>query len=64
VILVDAIHVKIRDGQVADRPIHVAQICVVHLLRNVRREAPVISIGGERPPTLGRRSGSVKLRAA
>nr|WP_279627458.1 IS256 family transposase [Amycolatopsis lurida] len=129
VIFIDAIHVKIRDGKVANRPIYVAlavtcegrrdilglwvgdggegakywlhvltelknrgvadvlmvvcdgltglsdaittvwpqtitQTCVVHLLRNVRREAPVISIGGGRPSTLGRRSGSVKLRAA
>jgi transposase-like protein len=45
-------------------PQTIVQTCVVHLVRNVRREASVISIGGERPPTLGRRSGSVKLRAA
>jgi hypothetical protein len=45
-------------------PETIIQTCIVHLLRNVRREASVISIGGERPPTLGRRSGSVKLRAA
>ncbi|GAA3852995.1 hypothetical protein GCM10022380_83590 [Amycolatopsis tucumanensis] len=129
VLFIDAIHVKIRDGQVTNRPIYVAigvtvngerdilglwagdggegakfwlsvlteiknrgvadvciavcdglkglpetiitvweravvQTCVIHLIRNVRREAPVISIGGERPSTPGRRSGLVKLRAA
>jgi putative transposase len=128
-VFIDAVHVKIRDGQVANRPIYAAigvtlegrrdvlglwagqggegakfwmqvlvdlknrglgdvffvvcdglkglpevvgnvwpaaivQTCVVHLLRNVRREAPVMSIGGGRPSTPGRRSGSVKLRAA
>jgi putative transposase len=45
-------------------PAAIVQTCVVHLLRNVRREAPVISIGGGRPSTPGRRSGPVKLRAA
>ena len=129
VLFVDAIHVKIRDGQVANRPIYmvlgvtaegerdilglwagdggegakywghvftelknrgvadvlmvvadgvkgldaavaavwpqtVLQTCIVHLIRNVRREAPVLPIGGERPSMPGRRSGSVKPRAA
>jgi putative transposase len=45
-------------------PQTITQTCIVHLLRNVRREAPVIPIGGGRPSTPGRRSGSVKLRAA
>jgi len=126
VIFVDAIHVKVRDGQVTNRPIYVvvgvtvggerdilglwagdggegakfwlsvltelknrgvADVCIAVcdglkglaeaittvwdrtvmqtcVIRNVRREVPVISIGGERPSTPGRRSGSVKLRAA
>jgi len=38
--------------------------CVVHLIRNVRREAPDSPIGGGRPSTPDRRSGSVKLGAA
>ncbi len=45
-------------------PQTIVQTCIIHLIRNVRREAPVISIGGGRPPTPGRRSGLVKLRAA
>jgi hypothetical protein len=36
----------------------------VHLLRNVRREAPDSPNGGERPSSLGRRSGLAKLAAA
>ncbi len=131
VVFVDAINVKIRDGQVANRPIYVAlavtcdgerevlglwagehrdgegakywlrvlteirnrgvgdvcilvcdglkglpaaveqvwpdalvQACIVHLLRNVRREVPVLPNGGGRPSSLARRSGLVKLAAA
>ena len=40
------------------------QTCIIHLIRNVRREASVLPIGGGRPSTLGRRSGRVKLGAA
>jgi hypothetical protein len=38
--------------------------CQGHHVRHVRHEARVYPIGGERPPTLDRHSGSVKLRAA
>jgi hypothetical protein len=38
--------------------------CQGHHIRHVRHEARVYPIGGERPPTLDRHSGSVKLRAA
>jgi transposase-like protein len=45
-------------------PRTVVQTCVVHLLRNVRREAPVLPNGGGMPSSPSRRSGSVKLAAA
>lgn len=45
-------------------PATTVQTCVIHLIRNVRREAPDSPIGGGRPSTPGRRSGSVKLGAA
>ncbi|SEC60480.1 protein of unknown function [Amycolatopsis tolypomycina] len=38
--------------------------CQGHHVRHVRHEARVYPIGGARPPTLDRHSGSVKLRAA
>ncbi|SEC52678.1 protein of unknown function [Amycolatopsis tolypomycina] len=38
--------------------------CQGHHIRHVRHEARVYPIGGARPPTLDRHSGSVKLRAA
>jgi hypothetical protein len=38
--------------------------CQGHHIRHVRHEALFVSSGGERPPTLDRHSGSVKLRAA
>jgi len=45
-------------------PDTIVQTCIIHLIRNVRREALGLPIGGQRPSTLGRRSGLVKLRAA
>jgi putative transposase len=45
-------------------PAAITQTCVVHLLRNVRREAPGLPNGGGRPSSPGRRSGLVKLAAA
>ena len=40
------------------------QACIIHLIRNVRREAPGLPNGGERPSLLVCRSRPVKLRAA
>jgi putative transposase len=40
------------------------QACIIHLLRNVRREAPGLPNGGERPSSPVCRSRPVKLRAA
>jgi hypothetical protein len=45
-------------------PLATVQACVIHLLCNVRREAPVVPIRGGRPSTSGRRSGLMKLGAA
>ena len=42
----------------------VVQQCIIHLLRNVRREAPGLPNGGERPSSPACRSRAVKLRAA
>ena len=42
----------------------VVQQCIIHLLRNVRREAPGLPNGGERPSSPDCRSRPVKLRAA
>ena len=68
VMFIDAIMVKIRDGLpdsvTTTWPLATVQACVIHLLRNVRREAPVLPIGGGRPTTSGRRSGLMKLGAA
>ena len=52
------------DSVSAAFPLATVQTCIIHLIRNVRREALGLPIGGERPSTLGRRSGLVKLRAA
>ncbi len=35
------------------------QQCIIHLIRNVRHEAPVLPIGGKRPAALGRRSANL-----
>ena len=40
------------------------QACILHLIRNVRREAPGLPNGGERPSSPDCRSRPVKLRAA
>jgi transposase-like protein len=40
------------------------QQCIIHLLRNVRREAPGLPNGGERPSSPACRSRPVKLGAA
>ena len=45
-------------------PEAVVQTCVVHLVRNVRREALDSPNGGGRPSSPGRRSGLVELAAA
>jgi transposase-like protein len=45
-------------------PNTVVQTCVVHLIRAVRREAPGLPNGGERPSSPVCRSRPVKLRAA
>ena len=45
-------------------PLATVQACVIHLLRNVRREAPDLPNGGVRPASLGRRIGLMKLGAA
>ena len=42
----------------------VVQQCIIHLIRNVRREAPGLPNGGERPSSPACRSRAVKLRAA
>jgi putative transposase len=42
----------------------VVQACILHLIRNVRREAPGLPNGGERPSSPACRSRAVKLRAA
>jgi putative transposase len=42
----------------------VVRACILHLIRNVRREAPGSPNGGERPSSPGCRSRPVKLRAA
>jgi Rieske Fe-S protein len=41
-----------------------AEHCDIHHKKHVRHEARDYPSGGERPPTLDRHSGSVKLRAA
>lgn len=45
-------------------PLTTVQTCIIHLIRNVRREVPVLPIGGEGPLMPGCRSGPVKLGAA
>ena len=45
-------------------PLTTVQTCIIHLIRNVRREAPDLPNGGVRPASLGRRSGLMKLGAA
>jgi putative transposase len=45
-------------------PLTTTQTCIIHLIRNVRREAPGLPNGGERPSSLVCRSRRVKLRAA
>jgi transposase-like protein len=45
-------------------PLTTVQTCIIHLIRNVRREAPDSPNGGGRPSSPGRRSGLVKLAAA
>jgi putative transposase len=45
-------------------PQAIVQTCIIHLIRNVRREAPDSPNGGGRPSSSGRRSGSAKLAAA
>ncbi|HEX8511183.1 MAG TPA: IS256 family transposase [Propionibacteriaceae bacterium] len=45
-------------------PQALVQTCIIHLIRNVRREAPGLPNGGERPSSPVCRSRSVKLRAA
>ena len=45
-------------------PLTTVQTCIIHLIRNVRREAPGLPNGGERPSSPACRSRAVKLRAA
>jgi len=45
-------------------PLATVQACVIHLLRNARREAPVVPIRGARPTTSGRGGALMKLGAA
>ena len=45
-------------------PQTIVQTCLIHLIRNVRREVPDLPNGGVRPASLGRRSGLMKLGAA
>ena len=45
-------------------PLTTVQTCIIHLIRNVRREAPGLPNGGERPSSPVCRSRPVKLRAA
>jgi putative transposase len=45
-------------------PLATVQTCIIHLIRNVRREAPGLPNGGERPSSPACRSRPVKLRAA
>ena len=52
------------DAVTATWELATVQACIIHLLRNVRREAPGLSNGGERPSSLVCRSRPVKLRAA
>jgi len=45
-------------------PQALVQTCIIHLIRNVRREAPGLPNGGGRPSSPACRSRRVKLRAA